>query len=79
MDVISKSVAQTLNLGRRLARNLKAGDILCLFGNLGSGKTVLTKGIAEGLGVDKSKVISPSFVLIREHRQGRLPLYHFDL
>ncbi|KPK97296.1 MAG: hypothetical protein AMJ95_09780 [Omnitrophica WOR_2 bacterium SM23_72] len=79
MDVISGSVRDTLGIGRRLAKFLKAGDILCLFGGLGSGKTVLTKGIAEGLGIDKNKVTSPSFVLIREHRHARFPLYHFDL
>ena len=79
MELISKSVAQTLSLGRRMAKDLRPGDILCLFGELGSGKTVLTKGIAEGLGIDKREVISPSFVLIREHVHARLPLYHFDL
>lgn len=68
-----------MGIGRRMAKNLQAGDILCLFGGLGSGKTVLTKGIAEGLGINKKKIISPSFVLIREHRKARLPLYHFDL
>ncbi|KPK97079.1 MAG: hypothetical protein AMJ95_10915 [Omnitrophica WOR_2 bacterium SM23_72] len=79
MDVISQSVRDTLGIGRRMAKYLEAGDILCLFGELGSGKTILTKGIAEGLGVDKKNVTSPSFVLIREHRQARIPLYHFDL
>ncbi len=79
MELISKSVGETLEMGRRIARNLKAGDIICLFGGLGSGKTVLTKGIAEGLGINKKKIVSPSFVLIREHRKARFPLYHFDL
>ncbi|MFH0827405.1 MAG: tRNA (adenosine(37)-N6)-threonylcarbamoyltransferase complex ATPase subunit type 1 TsaE [Candidatus Omnitrophota bacterium] len=79
MELISQSVRDTLSIGKRIAKYLKAGDILCLFGELGSGKTVLTKGIAEGLGIHKEKVTSPSFVLIREHRQARLPLYHFDL
>jgi len=75
MDVISGSVRDTLGIGRRLAKFLKAGDILCLFGGLGSGKTVLTKGIAEGLGIDKNKVTSPSFVLIREHRHARMSIF----
>jgi tRNA threonylcarbamoyladenosine biosynthesis protein TsaE len=79
MVINSHSVSDTLRLGRGLAHNLKRGDIICLFGNLGSGKTVLTKGIAEGLGIEKDKVISPSFVLIREHYKGKIPLYHFDL
>lgn len=62
-----------------MGKILKEGDLLCLFGELGSGKTVFTKGIAEGLGIPEKNVISPSFVLIREHTCGRIPLYHFDL
>ena len=63
-----------------MARKLEAGDIICLSGELGSGKTVLTKGIAQGLGIKKERVISPSFVLIRQYELNtRLPLYHFDL
>lgn len=68
-----------MKIGKLIAGNLKSGDIICLFGELGSGKTVLVKGIAEGLGIKGEKIISPSFVLIREHHQGKLPLYHFDL
>ena len=79
MQIISRSVKETLNLGRLLAGHLQAGDIICLEGELGSGKTVFTKGIAEGLGVNKAKVTSSSFILIREHLEGRIPLYHFDL
>lgn len=79
MKIISHSVRETINIGKRIAKSLMPGDIICLFGELGSGKTVLTKGIAQGLGVQKNKIISPSFVLIRIHTQGRLPLYHFDL
>lgn len=79
MEIISRSVNDTKNIGRQIAKKLKPGDIICLFGQLGSGKTVLTKGIAKGLKIKESKVISPSFVLIREHSKGRLPLYHFDL
>jgi tRNA threonylcarbamoyladenosine biosynthesis protein TsaE len=79
MVINSRSVSDTLKIGKRIARNLQRGDIICLFGDLGSGKTVLTKGIAEGLGINRAKVISPSFVLIREHYKGKIPLYHFDL
>ena len=79
MIINSHSVKETLRVGRSLAHNLERGDIICLFGNLGSGKTVLAKGIAEGLGIQKAKVISPTFVLIREHHYGKLPLFHFDL
>ncbi len=79
MKIVSSSRKDTIRIGMAIARNLKAGDIVCLFGEFGSGKTVLTKGIARGLGIKTSGVISPSFVLLRQHREGRLPLYHFDL
>ncbi|MBI4706328.1 MAG: tRNA (adenosine(37)-N6)-threonylcarbamoyltransferase complex ATPase subunit type 1 TsaE [Candidatus Omnitrophica bacterium] len=79
MQFISNSASETKNIGSIIARNLLPGDIICLIGELGSGKTVLAKGIASGLRMGHKKVISPSFVLIREHRQGRLPMYHFDL
>ncbi len=79
MQIISQSVSNTIKIGRVIAKNLKPADIICLFGELGSGKTVLTKGIATGLKIPQDKVISPSFVLIRIHNDGRLPLYHFDL
>lgn len=80
MRIISDSVKETLSIGRKIAKNLRKGDIICLFGQLGSGKTVLTKGIASGLGADKKRIISPSFVLIRQYTQRKkLPFYHFDL
>lgn len=77
MKIISNSVKDTQILGKRLSRVLRKGDALCLYGEFGSGKTVLTKGIAAGLGIKKKEVISPSFVLLREHK-GKLRLYHFD-
>jgi tRNA threonylcarbamoyladenosine biosynthesis protein TsaE len=79
MKVLSKSVNDTLKIGKVIAKNLRKADIICLFGELGSGKTVLTKGIASGLGIKRRKVISPSFVLIRQYSTARIPLYHFDL
>jgi len=78
MNLISHSVKHTFNIGKTIAGYLDKGDIVCLFGELGSGKTVLTKGISSGLGVAKNKVISPTFVLIRQYK-GRIPVYHFDL
>ncbi|MFA5099898.1 MAG: tRNA (adenosine(37)-N6)-threonylcarbamoyltransferase complex ATPase subunit type 1 TsaE [Candidatus Omnitrophota bacterium] len=78
MHIISASVQETLRFGKRIAHNLRKGDIVCLYGDLGSGKTVLTKGIAQGLGIDKSDVVSPTFVLMRRY-EGRLPVFHFDL
>jgi tRNA threonylcarbamoyladenosine biosynthesis protein TsaE len=78
MQITSGSVSDTLRLGRHIARNLRKGDIICLCGDLGSGKTVLAKGIAEGLGIEKKEVVSPTFIIMREY-DGRLPMYHFDL
>lgn len=77
--MISKSVTDTIKIGKLIGKNALPQDIICLFGQLGAGKTVLAKGIADGLGIDRKKVISPSFVLIRQHLKGKLPLYHFDL
>ena len=79
IQITSKSVKDTLNIGRHIAKNLQKGDIVCLFGRFGAGKTVLTKGVAAGLGIAKDKIVSPSFVLIREYAKARIPLYHFDL
>ncbi|MCX5706655.1 MAG: tRNA (adenosine(37)-N6)-threonylcarbamoyltransferase complex ATPase subunit type 1 TsaE [Candidatus Omnitrophica bacterium] len=79
MELISRSINDTLKIGRAIAKGLKPEDIVCLSGNLGSGKTVLTKGIAMGLGIEKRKVISSSFILIRQHNNGKIPFYHFDL
>ena len=78
MQIISKSAAHTRRIGKSVARKLQKGDILCLFGDLGSGKTMLAKGVAEGLGIKHDLVISPTFVLLREHHRGKAPLYHFD-
>ena len=79
MIQISKSVEDTIGIGQRLAKGLKTGDVVALIGNLGSGKTVLTKGIAKGLGVKNVRYVnSPTFVIIKEYK-GRIPLYHFDI
>lgn len=78
VHILSKSTDQTLRLGERLARHLRKGDIICLQGELGSGKTTLIKGVAKGLKIVPAKVSSPTFVLMNAY-QGRLPLYHFDL
>ncbi len=71
-------VEQTIELGNLIGSLLKAGDVVALMGQLGAGKTYLTKGIAEGQGVkDRKEVTSPSFVLIKQY-MGRIPIYHFD-
>lgn len=76
---ISNSVDETINIGEEIAKGLKRGTVIALIGDLGSGKTVLTKGIAKGLGVKNANYVnSPTFVLIKEYK-GKIPLYHFDL
>lgn len=77
-SIISPDPAQTLILGRSLARTAGAGTVLLLNGELGAGKTVLVKGLAAGLGSD-GPVTSPTFVLCSQYRGGRLPLVHMDL
>ena len=74
----SGSAEETVALGRALAASLEAGDVLVLTGDLGAGKTQLTKGIAAGLGIT-DEVTSPTFALEAVHEGGRVPLYHFDL
>lgn len=74
---VSGSVRTTLLLGRRIARRLAPGDTVCLIGELGSGKTVLAKGICRGLGV-REPVTSPSFTIGTEYA-GRMPVTHIDL
>jgi len=70
---------ETLEWGRRIGRAAAPGDVLALVGDLGSGKTVLAKGVAEGLGAAAAReVTSPTFVLCREHLGGRIPFYHLD-
>jgi tRNA threonylcarbamoyladenosine biosynthesis protein TsaE len=74
----SVSPEQTLAIGRALGRLLRAGELVALCGALGSGKTQLVKGIADGLGVPPDEpVVSPTFMLVREYA-GRLKLYHID-
>lgn len=77
-EFISRSPQETIELGERMAQGLRPGDCLALVGELGAGKTTLIKGLARGLGIPEDEVISPTFMLIREHRGGRLPLFHVD-
>lgn len=75
----SASVEETRALGRELAAELAPDGVLLLSGDLGSGKTVLAQGVAEGLGIDPAEVQSPTFNLIREHRGSRGRFIHVDL
>jgi tRNA threonylcarbamoyladenosine biosynthesis protein TsaE len=74
---LSHSHEETVRFGQSLAKNLRAGDVICLFGDLGTGKTTLVKGLARGLKIPASKVNSPTFVLLNVY-EGKLPLFHFD-
>ena len=75
--MITKSAAETRALGEKLAGRLRPGDVLLLEGDLGAGKSELTRGIAKGLGVTET-VTSPSFTILNVYESGRFPLYHFD-
>jgi tRNA threonylcarbamoyladenosine biosynthesis protein TsaE len=75
--IVSGDAAATRELGARLAPAARAGDLVCLRGDLGTGKTQLAKGFGAGLGVTDT-ILSPSFVLMAEYA-GRLPLFHVDL
>ena len=74
----SHSREETLAIGRKLGEAAQAGEIYALAGDLGTGKTVFSKGFAEGLGVTET-VSSPTFTILQIYEDGRLPLYHFDV
>ena len=77
--MITYSAEETIKLGQKLAGELSGGDVVALYGDLGSGKTTFTKGIGKGLGVkDPRRINSPTFVLIKEYG-ARIPMYHMDL
>lgn len=71
------SVDETFAFARELASSCEPGDIICLYGTLGAGKTHFVKGFASAFGIDPNEVDSPTFVLIQEYN-GTIPIYHFD-
>jgi tRNA threonylcarbamoyladenosine biosynthesis protein TsaE len=75
--VATASDEETIRFGEEFSHQLKPGDVVALFGDLGAGKTRFVKGISCGLGV-KEQVTSPTFVVVNEHLHGKIPLYHFD-
>lgn len=76
--IISRHPDETLALGRAWGTEAEPGWIIALSGDLGAGKTLLAKGVAEGLGC-RGRITSPTFTLVHEHWDGRLPLFHLDL
>lgn len=77
MEFIVDSINKTIDIGNFIGRHCNSGDILCLNGDLGAGKTHLSKGIAKGLNI-KDNITSPTFNIVNEY-DGRLKLYHFDV
>lgn len=77
-EILLANAEETRQLGIKLGRNLTAGVVILLSGDLGAGKTTLVQGIGAGLGIS-DPIVSPTFTLINEYPEGRLPLYHFDL
>ena len=78
MEKISNSPEETYALGKLLGGQAKPGQVYCLDGDLGVGKTIFTQGFAAGLGIDEP-VNSPTFTIVQQYEEGRLPLYHFDV
>lgn len=79
MEFVTTSPEETIALGEKIGAELKLGDVLAFYGDLGSGKTTIIKGICLGLGVKEQDIVkSPSFIMINEY-QGRYPIYHIDL
>lgn len=76
--VETNSEFETEKMAEKLSAFLKPGDVITLDGDLGAGKTVFSRGIARGLGV-KEPITSPTFIIMQEYRDGRIPLYHFDV
>lgn len=72
------STGETFALGRQIGQQAEAGEIYTLIGDLGVGKTVLTQGVAAGLGIEEP-VNSPTFTIVQIYEEGRLPFYHFDV
>ncbi len=75
--VQTNSEEETKELGRKLGKSLKSGDVLALTGDLGAGKTHFTMGVAESLNIH-AYITSPTFTLVNEYRNGTMPLFHFD-
>lgn len=78
MLIETHSAEETYELGKKIGQNAKSGQLYCLIGDLGVGKTVLTQGLAAGLGITEP-VNSPTFTILQIYEEGRIPFYHFDV
>ena len=78
MIIETNSAGETFEFGQKIGREAKPGQIYTLDGDLGTGKTVFTQGVASGLGITEP-VNSPTFTIIQEYEGGRMPFYHFDV
>ena len=78
MQYITNSPEETENVGERLGRCLRGGEVIAYLGELGAGKTAFTRGLARGLGI-QMRVTSPTYTIVNEYTGGRLPLFHFDM
>ena len=76
--VILRSEQDTINFGKSFAKKIKIGDLLCLYGNLGAGKTTFVRGVIEGLGGDPEQVSSPTFTLVHEYSGALVDVNHCD-
>ena len=74
----TKNEFETMQLAAKLGEKAEPGQVFCLAGDLGTGKTVFAKGFARGLNITED-VVSPTFTIVHEYHQGRLPFYHFDI
>lgn len=78
MTIESFKMEDTFRLGEQLGEKAQPGQVVCILGDLGTGKTVFTQGFARGIGITEA-VNSPTFTIIQEYEEGRIPLYHFDV
>lgn len=78
MQIETHSDQETRELGKEMGQKAFPGQVICLIGDLGTGKTIFTKGFAEGLGITEP-VSSPTFTILQSYEEGRMPFYHFDV
>ena len=78
MIIETRSAQETYEIGKRIGEKAVAGQVITLVGDLGVGKTVFTQGLAKGLGIEEP-INSPTFTIVQEYEDGRLPFYHFDV